>query len=140
MGQEEGLDAKLRRLLEQEVAKDKAAWPMFMQNPQRTGFIDLTKGGDGNYLVVCGCYDGNVYGLDFFGKKEWEFNTGGKDGSKFVNSSAAIVEDLIVVGADTGNLHGLSFEGKELWRYETEDDVRSSPVITGNLVVLLSDG
>lgn len=130
------LYARLNAIVEEEASKSKPTWPMFRHNPQRTGFVDLTGGGDGNSLIVCGCYDGTIYALDLDGKKKWEFRTG----DDFINSSAAIVENLIVVGSDTGNLHGLSFDGQELWRYEIDIHIRSSPVISGALVMLLCDG
>jgi hypothetical protein len=122
-----------------------SSWPMFGQNPQRTGrspysgpdssslkwsfnassYISSspTIGADGTIYV--GSYDYNLYAVNPDGTQKWSFATGG-----LVFSSPAIGADgTIYVGSADGNLYALSPDGSQKWSFKTGGYVTSSPAI-----------
>jgi hypothetical protein len=122
-----------------------SAWPMFGQNPQRTGRSpysgpevpkqkwSFTVGGvvwsspaigaDGTIYV--GSDDNNLYAINPDGSLKWSVTTG-----FWVVSSPAIGADgTIYVGSCDGNLYAINPEGSQKWSFTTGDSVYSSPAI-----------
>jgi len=120
-------------------------WPMFGQNPQRTGRTPSIGpgqpqlqwafptggavrsspaiGGDGTIYV--GSEDGRIYAINSNGTLKWNYQTGG-----FIISSPAIGADgTIYVGSSDGRVYAINPNGTLKWTFLTEDNVYSSPVI-----------
>jgi outer membrane protein assembly factor BamB len=52
-----------------------------------------------------------------------------------IESTAAIVNDVVYVGGLDGHLYALDFStGKELWRYQAGDEIKSSPSVRDGVV------
>jgi large repetitive protein len=119
-------------------------WPMFGQNPQRTGRSPYSGpevptlkwsfttghwvqsspaiGADGTIYV--GSDDHNLYAINPDGSQKWSFATGG-----WVDSSPAIGADgTIYVGSDD-NLYAINPDGSQKWSFTTGGWVSSSPAI-----------
>jgi outer membrane protein assembly factor BamB len=120
-------------------------WPMFGQNPQRTGrspysgpevpyqkwsfttgdsvFSSPAIGADGTIYV--GAIDNKLYAINPDGSEKWSFTTGWD-----VFSSPAIGADgTIYVGSGDNNLYAINPDGSQKWSFFTEDWVASSPAI-----------
>jgi outer membrane protein assembly factor BamB len=93
-------------------------WPMFRQNPQRTGRSPYS-GPEVPY-------------------QKWSFTTG-----SYVSSSPAIGADgTIYVGSDDYNLYAINPDGSQKWSFTTGYMVLSSPAIgaDGTIYVGSDDG
>jgi len=122
-----------------------SAWPMFGQNPQRTGRSPYSGpevpklkwsfttgaevvsspaiGADGTIYV--GSVDNNLYAINPDGSQKWSFTTG-----DWVSSSPAIGADgTIYVGSFDYNLYAINPDGSQKWSFTTGDCVHSSPAI-----------
>jgi outer membrane protein assembly factor BamB len=122
-----------------------SAWPMFGQNPQRTGRSPYSGpevpklkwsfttgdavqsspaiGADGTIYV--GSWDDKLYAINPDGSQKWSFNTGGD-----IRSSPAIGADgTIYVGSFDGKLYAINPDGTKKWSFPTGGDVFSSPAI-----------
>jgi outer membrane protein assembly factor BamB len=122
-----------------------SAWPMFGQNPQRTGrspysgpevpelkwsfttggYVDSSPaiGADGTIYV--GATGPNFYAINPDGSQKWKFTPGA-----CVYSSPAIGADgTIYVGSSDGNLYAINPDGSRKWSGTTGGQVYSSPAI-----------
>jgi len=131
-------------------------WPMFGQNPQRTGQSPysgpeipyeewrFTTGGvvhsspaigaDGTIYVGSG--DNDLYAVDPDGTEKWRFTT-----ESWVRSSPAIGADgTIYVGSFDGNLYAVNPDGSEKWSFATGDLVRSYPAIGADGTIYVGSG
>jgi outer membrane protein assembly factor BamB len=122
-----------------------SAWPMFGQNPQRTGRSpysgpevpklkwsfttgDLIEsspaiGADGTIYV--GSSDGKLYAINPDGSQKWSFTTGGQ-----IFSSPAIGADgTIYVGSADNKLYAINPDGSQKWSFTTGYWIGSSPAI-----------
>jgi outer membrane protein assembly factor BamB len=89
-------------------------------------------------LVVVGCRDGHLYGVDrATGKERWNFD----HQVSWVVGSAAIAGDRAVVGSsDARFVQAVELStGKELWRARTDSNALSSPAVAGGIAVLGDD-
>jgi outer membrane protein assembly factor BamB len=123
-------------------------WPMFGQNPQRTGrspysgpevpklkwsfttgydvYSSPAIGTDGTIYV--GSFDGTLYAMHPDGSQKWSFTTGDR-----VFSSPAIGADgTIYVGSEDGKLYAINPDGSQKWSFTTGGRVYSSPAIGAN--------
>jgi hypothetical protein len=122
-----------------------SAWPMFGQNPQRTGRSPYSGpevpalkwsfatgglvvsspaiGADGTVYV--GSRDNNLYAINPDGSQKWSFPTG-----DWVESCPAIGADgTIYVGSYDDNLYAINPDGSQKWSFPTGGTVYSSPAI-----------
>jgi len=122
-----------------------SAWPMFGQNPQRTGrspysgpevpklkwsfttgsriYSSPAIGADGTIYV--GSIDNNLYAINPDGSQKWSFTTG-----DVVFSSPAIGADgTIYVGSYDNNLYAINPDGSQKWSFTTGAKIFSSPAI-----------
>ncbi len=86
-------------------------------------------------IVVIGCRDGRLYGVDrATGKERWNFD----HQISWVVGSPAIAGDRAIVGSSDGRfVHAVELAtGKELWRHRTDSNALSSPARAGDVVVL----
>ena len=86
-------------------------------------------------LVVVGCRDGRLYGIErATGKERWNFD----HQISWVVGSPAIAGDRAIVGSSDGRfVHAVELAtGKELWRHRTDSNALSSPARAGDVVVL----
>jgi outer membrane protein assembly factor BamB len=89
-------------------------------------------------LVVFGCRDGHLYGVDrATGKERWNFD----HQTSWVVGSPAIARDRTVVGSSDGRfVQAVELAtGKELWRSRTDSNALSSPAVAGGVVVIGDD-
>ena len=85
-------------------------WPMFMHDPQHTGYSPGTAPNTNDVL--------------------WKYNTGGD-----VDSSPAVVDGKVYIGSDDNKLHCLNApDGSLLWEYSCGNDVESSPAVVDGRV------
>jgi outer membrane protein assembly factor BamB len=122
-----------------------SAWPMFGQNPQRTGrspysgpevpklkwsfttgsriYSSPAIGADGTIYV--GSIDNNLYAINPDGSQKWSFTTG-----YCVYSSPAIGADgTIYVGSWDKKFYAINPDGSQKWSFTTGGPVFSSPAI-----------
>jgi len=120
-------------------------WPMFGQNPQRTGrspysgpevrtlkwrfttgdaiWSSPAIGADGTIYV--GSDDYKLYAINPDGSQKWSFTTEG-----MVFSSPAIGADgTIYVGSWDSKLYAINPDGSQKWSFTTVDEIWSSPAI-----------
>jgi hypothetical protein len=86
-------------------------------------------------LVVVGCRDGFLYGIDRrTGKQRWSFD----HQISWVVGSPTIIGGRAVVGSSDGRfVQAVDVAtGKELWRTRTDSNALSSPAVAGDVVVL----
>jgi len=89
-------------------------------------------------LVVVGCRDGHLYGVDrATGKERWNFD----HQTSWVVGSPAIAGDRAVVGSSDGRfVQAVELStGKEIWRTRTDSNALSSPAVAGGIAVLGDD-
>ena len=120
-------------------------WPMFGQNPQRTGRSPytgperpelkwiFTTGGEVasspaigvNGTIYVGSADNKLYAINPDGTRKWSFNASG-----VVGSSPAIGADgTIYVGSYDSNLYAVNPNGSEKWSFTAGGEIVSSPAI-----------
>jgi eukaryotic-like serine/threonine-protein kinase len=86
-------------------------------------------------LVVVGCRDGHLYGVDrATGKERWNFD----HQVSWVVGSPAIAGDRAIVGSSDGRfVQAVELaSGKELWRSRTDSNALSSPARAGDVAVV----
>ncbi|MEO8431175.1 MAG: PQQ-binding-like beta-propeller repeat protein [Acidobacteriota bacterium] len=86
-------------------------------------------------LVVVGCRDGRLYGVErATGKERWNFD----HQVSWVVGSPAIAGDRAIVGSSDGRfVQAVDLAtGKEIWRHRTDSNALSSPARAGDVVVL----
>jgi|GEM_PF-2260460 len=121
-------------------------WPMFGQNPQRTGQSPYTGpeapglkwsfatggevwsspvvGADGTIYV--GSNDHNLYAINPDGTQKWSFETG-----FLIQSAPAIGADgTIYVGSQ--DFHAINPDGTQKWTFETAGNILSSPAVVAD--------
>jgi outer membrane protein assembly factor BamB len=122
-----------------------SAWPMFGQNPQRTGRSPYSGPGvpelkwsfttDGSVssspaigtdgTIYIGSYDNKLYAINPDGSQKWSFTTGYP-----IDSSPAIGADgTIYVGSRDNRLYAINPDGTQKWSFTTGYWVDSSPAI-----------
>lgn len=130
-------------------------WPMYLQNPQRTGyssftapntnetkwFYNTTKEIDSspavaNGRVIVGVSDGTVLAVNATtGEKLWSYDTGA--GSNSIWSSPAIDSGRVYIGTRDSNLYCLNeVTGTLLWKYYTGSQIDSSPLVSNGKVFI----
>jgi outer membrane protein assembly factor BamB len=122
-----------------------SAWPMFGQNPQRTGRSPYSGpevpqlkwsfttgdrvtsspaiGADGTIYV--GSYDHNLYAINPDGTQKWSFTTG----DRVTSSPATGADGTIYVGSLDRVFYAINPDGSRKWSFTTGDRVTSSPAI-----------
>ena len=86
-------------------------------------------------LVVVGCRDGHLYGVDrATGKERWNFD----HQVSWVVGSPAIAGDRAIVGSSDGHfVQAVELSsGRELWRSRTDSNALSSPARAGDVAVV----
>jgi outer membrane protein assembly factor BamB len=86
-------------------------------------------------LVVVGCRDAHLYGVDrATGKERWNFD----HQVSWVVGSPAIAGDRAIVGSSDGHfVQAIELAtGKELWRSRTDSNVLSSPARAGDVAIV----
>jgi outer membrane protein assembly factor BamB len=127
-----------------------SAWPMFGQNPQRTGRSPYSGpevpelkwsfttgdavrsspaiGFDGTIYV--GSYDNKLYAINPGGSQKWSFTAFDLPGLLRIKSSPAVGADgTIYVGCDDGSLYAMNPDGSQKWSFTTFVQIESSPAI-----------
>lgn len=93
------------------------SWPMFMQNPQRTGTAD------NNTLIE--------------NKLLWKFDVDNTGSLNSVTSSAAIAGGIVYDASKNGYLYALDAStGRCFWRYNCGDGLLASPVVLDGVVYI----
>jgi outer membrane protein assembly factor BamB len=129
-------------------------WPMFHQNPTRTGHSPSNAPQTNNVLwsydarspgsktrdsspavadglVFIGAADHRVYALnETNGRQVWNYTTG-----SLVGSSPAVADGLVFIGSADHRVYALNeTTGSQVWNYMTGGNVLSSPVVADGLV------
>ena len=149
-----GLTPGLLRAQGAVVARAPAdAWPHFRGTPSLTG-VSATiiapqpklawtwEGGEAidsspaivNGVVYIGAATGELFaiGLDD-GKQRWKY----KAGESIGESSPAVSGGRVYIGDLDGIVHAVSAaDGKPVWTYKTKSEIKSSPVVVGDLVLM----
>jgi hypothetical protein len=140
-----------------------SAWPMFRQNPQRTGrspysgpevpelkwsfttgdaiWSSPAIGADGTIYV--GSDDNNLYAINPDGSQKWSFAGWELVALFSIRSSPAIGADgTIYVGSDDNNLYAINPDGSQKWSFKAYSSIESSPAIGagGTIYVGCDDG
>ncbi len=90
-------------------------WPMFMQNPQRTGTADSSTSIENKLL--------------------WKFDVDNTGSLNSVTSSAAVVGGIVYDASQNGYLYALDAStGRCFWRYNCGDGLLASPVVVDGVV------
>jgi len=85
--------------------------------------------------VYVGSSKGELLAIDLdTGKLRWKYATG--DGGFIGESSPAVGIDAVYVGDLAGVVHAVSREGRKLWTFRTDGEVRSSPVLVDDLLLI----
>src|SRR5207237_8705450 len=84
--------------------------------------------------VYVGSGAGDLLSLELeTGKLRWKYATGGSIGE----SSPAVGAQAVFIGALDGTLHAVSIaDGRRLWTFKTNAEIKSSPVVAGDLVLI----
>jgi len=128
-------------------------WPQFRGNPSLTGVSQSTvpdslkplwtyEVGDSiessaaivGRTVFVGSQKGELVSLNLDnGAVYWKFSTGGPIGE----SSPAYSSGVVYIGNLDGWLNALNAaDGKKLWAFKTQSEIKSSPVIVGDRVLI----
>src|SRR5215472_10631256 len=128
-------------------------WPQFRGNPQLTGVASSTvptslkllwtyDAGDtvesspaiAAGTVYVGVQSADLLAIDLqTGKLRWKYRA--KDG--IAESSPAVHDGVVYIGDLAGQLHAVrAADGKVLWIFKTKAEIRSSPVVTGDRVLI----
>lgn len=87
--------------------------------------------------LYIGSWDANLYAIDMeTGKERWKFQTGTQIGFKGIESTVAVVNDMVYFGARDPFLFALNAEtGKLVWKYDAAYSwIISSPVVDNGVV------
>ena len=89
-------------------------------------WIDSSPSISADGIIYIGSSDRNLYAIDQYGTKKWEFLTGDS-----IYSSPAIGTDgTIYIGSNDGKLYAINPDGTEKWNFISESDIcYSSPAI-----------
>ena len=87
-----------------------------------------------NGVVYVGGGDGDLFALDLAsGKQIWKYTTGNLIGE----SSPAVGADAVYIGDLGGVLHAVNLrDGKPLWTFKTLTEIKSSPVLVNDMVLI----
>src|SRR5215471_21842268 len=128
-------------------------WPQFRGNPQLTGvtadavpaalkLLWTYEAGDGiessaaisGGTVYVGTQSADLLAIDLeTGKLRWKY----KAQEGIGESSPAVHEGVVYIGDSSGLLHAVrASDGKGLWTFKTEGEIRSSPVVAGDRVLI----
>src|SRR5262249_53416011 len=128
-------------------------WPQFRGNPQLTGVASTAvpstlkllwtyEAGDSiessaaivGGTVYVGMQSADLLAIDLeTGKLRWKYRA--KDG--IGESSPAVHDGVVYIGDLAGLLHAVrAADGKALWTFKTGGEIRSSPVVDGNRVLI----
>src|SRR5207249_6780074 len=67
------------------------------------------------------------------GKLRWKY----KAQEGIGESSAAVRDGVVYIGDSSGMLHAVrASDGKGLWTFKTDGEIKSSPVVTGDRVLI----
>src|SRR5260370_38088955 len=85
--------------------------------------------------VYVGSAKGELLAIDLeTGKPRWKYSTG--EGGFIGESSPAVGPDAVFVGDLTGRVHAVGLrDGRQLWTFKADYEVKSSPVLAGDLVL-----
>lgn len=91
-----------------------------------------------NGIVYIKTPDDSVYALDArTGELKWKYDSGREEEAALQISNwspLAVTDQRVYFGSNDGHLYALdAATGKVVWRYEAEDEVGSSPTISGNV-------
>ncbi|XP_065662212.1 beta-alanine-activating enzyme isoform X1 [Hydra vulgaris] len=78
-------------------------------------------------FILIGCVDGNLYAIDFNGRKLWSYTTKAP-----IFSSPLIIyeqETFIFIGSNDQIIYCLNEQGFLLWKYKTSSSIFSSPTV-----------
>ena len=130
------------------------AWPQFRGNPSLTGVSDTTLPAEltllwtyeadeaidssaaiADGIVYVGTYAGSLIALDLAtGDERWTYTTGDLG---IGESSPAVAGDLVFIGDLGGVFHAVDTEtGTARWTFETLGEIKSSPVIIDDRVLI----
>src|SRR5258708_10844281 len=132
-----------------------SGWPQFRGNPRLTGIgseVPATlslkwtyEGGESfesspviaDSVVYAGAGNGDLLAIDLeTGKLRWKYSTGNLIGE----SSPAVSAGLVYIGDLGGVVHAVhASDGSRAWTFKTGSEVKSSPVIAGEPVLIGSD-
>lgn len=127
-------------------------WPMFQQNPQRTGtspslgpinpvLIDNFSYGDGvsagglsiiGDVMYFGSSDNKIYAFFTNGTKWWEFDAGGQ-----ISAAPAVENEVVYVGSEGANtFYALNAtSGQQIWNFIASGWIRISSAVVINGIV-----
>jgi eukaryotic-like serine/threonine-protein kinase len=135
-------------------AQSSSSWPQFRGSPQLTGVaaeplkaplkVQWTyEAGESvessaaivNGTVFVGSQPGVLVALDLVsGKRKWEYKV---SEAGLAESSPAVARDLVLVGDLGGVLHAVgAADGKARWTFKTGAEIKSSPVVVGDRVLI----
>ena len=87
-------------------------------------------------MILFGARDNRLHAVNFSnGNVVWTFPANG-----FVEGGATVEEDEIYVGSDDGTLYALDLVGGLRWKFETLDEIKSTPLVVGDMVVFGNAG
>src|SRR5262245_23300344 len=129
------------------------SWPQFRGSPSLTG-ISLTtiapepkllwawEGGEAfdsspaiaDEVAYCGTATGELIAVGLAdGKLRWRY----KAGEAIGESSPAVANGRVFVGDLIGVMHAVNVaDGKPIWTFKTQSEIKSSPVVVGDLVLM----
>src|SRR5262245_28297061 len=130
-----------------------ADWPQFRGNPRLTGVTSpappvpakvlwtydtkdsiVSSAAIANGAVYVGVGNGELISVDFnSGKLRWKYST-----QSFIGeSSPAVSGEAVFVGDLDGTLHAVNIrDGKRLWTFKTQAEIKSSPIVVNDLVLI----
>src|SRR5439155_23127830 len=132
-----------------------ANWPQFRGNPRLTGVAipalpdtlrlkwtyEAGESIESSAAIVDGAvYVGSAKGellaIDLeTGKLRWKYATG--EAGFIGESSPAVGADAVFIGDLAGMFHAVGIrDGKKIWTFKADDEIRSSPVIVGDVVLI----
>jgi outer membrane protein assembly factor BamB len=100
-------------------------------HPQELGgpAIDPVSG-----MVIVGTRDGRLHCRDFDGARVWDLETGGR-----IDAPPRIDGNRVYFGSTDGKLYAVSLaSGKVIWTYDTQEEVGTTPVVAGGLVLVMT--
>lgn len=136
------------------LTQTQSEWRQFRANPQLTGVaadrlkpplkVLWTYNAGESIESSAAIADGTVYvgaqpgvlvALDLTsGKRKWEYKV---SEAGLAESSPAVAGDLVIVGDMGGVLHAVgAADGRVRWTFKTENEIKSSPVIVGDRVLI----
>lgn len=130
------------------------SWPQFRGNPQNTGIARSTlpatlkvlwtyEAGDPidssaaivDGVVYVGCQSGDLLAIDLAtGKLKWKYRA---TANGIGESSPAVADGVVYIGDLDGVFHAVdAASGKARWTFKTGAEIKSSPVVAGDRVLI----